>query len=137
RPRPGYGRRHDPSNVPLTTAHVRLPAAARRPSQPRVRHRPPRPGPRRAGSWSPPRPDHRRLSPNSAPNSARDEHQEHAVTNPSWTFETRQIHAGQTPDPATGARALPIYQTTSFEFPSADAAADRFALADLGPIYTR
>ena len=59
------------------------------------------------------------------------------MTTTSWTFETRQIHAGQTPDPTTGARALPIYQTTSFEFPSADVAADRFALADLGPIYTR
>ena len=54
-----------------------------------------------------------------------------------WSFETRQIHAGQTPDPATGARALPIYQTTSFVFPDADTAAARFALADLGPIYTR
>ncbi|WP_394160158.1 bifunctional o-acetylhomoserine/o-acetylserine sulfhydrylase [Galactobacter valiniphilus] len=55
----------------------------------------------------------------------------------SWNFETRQIHAGQQPDPATGARALPIYQTTSFVFPDADVAANRFALADLGPIYTR
>src|SRR5688572_15020515 len=54
-----------------------------------------------------------------------------------WSFETRQIHAGQTPDPATGARALPIYQTTSFVFPDADTAAARFALQDLGPIYTR
>ena len=54
-----------------------------------------------------------------------------------WSFETRQIHAGQAPDPATGARALPIYQTTSFVFPDAAHAADRFALADLGPIYTR
>jgi O-acetylhomoserine (thiol)-lyase len=54
-----------------------------------------------------------------------------------WSFETRQIHAGQTPDPATGARALPIYQTTSYVFPSAGVAADRFALKDLGPIYTR
>ncbi|HEX5333409.1 MAG TPA: aminotransferase class V-fold PLP-dependent enzyme, partial [Cellulomonas sp.] len=54
-----------------------------------------------------------------------------------WSFETRQIHAGQTPDPATGARALPIYQTTSFVFPDAGVAADRFALKDLGPIYTR
>ncbi len=54
-----------------------------------------------------------------------------------WSFETRQIHAGQAPDPATGARALPIYQTTSFVFPDADAAAARFALQDLGPIYTR
>jgi O-acetylhomoserine (thiol)-lyase len=54
-----------------------------------------------------------------------------------WSFETRQIHAGQSPDPATGARALPIYQTTSFVFASAQQAADRFALKELGPIYTR
>jgi O-acetylhomoserine (thiol)-lyase len=54
-----------------------------------------------------------------------------------WSFETRQIHAGQTPDPTTAARALPIYQTTSFVFSSAEQAADRFALAELGPIYTR
>jgi O-acetylhomoserine (thiol)-lyase len=57
--------------------------------------------------------------------------------NDAWSFETRQIHAGQTPDPATGARALPIYQTTSYVFPNAAVAADRFALKDLGPIYTR
>jgi O-acetylhomoserine (thiol)-lyase len=54
-----------------------------------------------------------------------------------WSFETRQIHAGQEPDAATGARALPIYQTTSFVFPSAESAANRFALAELAPIYTR
>ncbi|MGJ9401714.1 bifunctional o-acetylhomoserine/o-acetylserine sulfhydrylase [Arthrobacter sp. KK5.5] len=54
-----------------------------------------------------------------------------------WSFETRQIHAGQTPDAATGARALPIYQTTSFVFPSAESAAARFALQELAPIYTR
>ncbi|CEA07583.1 Methionine gamma-lyase [Arthrobacter saudimassiliensis] len=54
-----------------------------------------------------------------------------------WSFETRQIHAGQTADAATGARALPIYQTTSFVFPSAESAANRFALAELEPIYTR
>lgn len=53
------------------------------------------------------------------------------------SFETRQIHAGQSPDSATGARALPIYQTTSYVFDSAETAANRFALADLGPIYTR
>jgi len=57
--------------------------------------------------------------------------------NDAWSFETRQIHAGQTPDPTTGARALPIYQTTSYVFPNAEVAADRFALKDLGPIYTR
>ena len=55
----------------------------------------------------------------------------------SWSFATRQIHAGQTPDAATGARALPIYQTTSFVFDNADVAAARFNLEDLGPIYTR
>ncbi|MBD8059388.1 bifunctional o-acetylhomoserine/o-acetylserine sulfhydrylase [Cellulomonas sp. JH27-2] len=59
------------------------------------------------------------------------------MSNDSWNFETRQIHAGQEPDPATGARALPIYQTTSFVFPDAETAAKRFALQELGPIYTR
>ena len=54
-----------------------------------------------------------------------------------WSFETRQIHAGQSPDSQTGARALPIYQTTSYVFGDAQTAADRFALSDLGPIYTR
>ncbi|WP_116113758.1 bifunctional o-acetylhomoserine/o-acetylserine sulfhydrylase [Austwickia chelonae] len=54
-----------------------------------------------------------------------------------WAFETRQIHAGQRPDPATGARALPIFQTTSYVFEDAETAANRFALSDLGPIYTR
>lgn len=54
-----------------------------------------------------------------------------------WSFETRQIHAGREPDSATGARSLPIYQTTSFVFPSAESAANRFALAELAPIYTR
>jgi O-acetylhomoserine (thiol)-lyase len=54
-----------------------------------------------------------------------------------WNFETRQIHAGQAPDAETGARALPIYQTTSFVFKDTDEAAARFALSDLGPIYTR
>ena len=58
--------------------------------------------------------------------------------NPSgWRFETQQIHAGQSPDPATGARALPIYQTTSFVFDDSAQAAQRFALKELGPIYTR
>lgn len=54
-----------------------------------------------------------------------------------WAFETRQIHAGQLPDTATGARALPIYQTTSYVFGDSETAAARFALTDLGPIYTR
>ena len=64
-------------------------------------------------------------------------HLETPVPASDWSFDTRQIHAGQVPDPTTGARALPIYQTTSFVFPSAEVAADRFALKDLGPIYTR
>jgi O-acetylhomoserine (thiol)-lyase len=59
------------------------------------------------------------------------------MTSSNWSFETRQVHAGQEADPTTGARALPIYQTTSFVFPDAQVAADRFALKDLGPIYTR
>ncbi|WP_273652413.1 bifunctional o-acetylhomoserine/o-acetylserine sulfhydrylase [Cellulomonas fimi] len=59
------------------------------------------------------------------------------MSNESWSFETRQIHAGQAPDTSTGARALPIYQTTSYVFDSAQQAADRFALKELGPIYTR
>ena len=54
------------------------------------------------------------------------------MSNESWNFETRQIHAGQVPDPTTGARALPIYQTTSFVFKDAEQAAARFALQDLG-----
>ena len=56
---------------------------------------------------------------------------------PNWSFETRQIHAGQAADSATGSRTLPIYQTTSFVFDDAEQAASRFALAEFGPIYTR
>ena len=54
-----------------------------------------------------------------------------------WGFETKQIHVGGEPDPTTGARAVPIYQTTSFEFNNADHAANLFALAEVGNIYTR
>jgi len=54
-----------------------------------------------------------------------------------WSFETRQIHAGQQPDPTTGARALPIYQTTSYAFRDTQHAADLFSLAEPGNIYTR
>ena len=54
-----------------------------------------------------------------------------------WGFETRQIHAGQTPDSATNARAVPIYQTTSYVFDSSEHAANLFALAEVGNIYTR
>ncbi|MFP3907991.1 MAG: bifunctional o-acetylhomoserine/o-acetylserine sulfhydrylase [Acidimicrobiales bacterium] len=52
-------------------------------------------------------------------------------------FETRQIHAGQQADPTTGAVAVPIYQTTSYRFDSAEHAANLFALAQPGNIYTR
>lgn len=52
-------------------------------------------------------------------------------------FETRQIHAGQVPDPVTGARALPIYQTTAYVFPDADSAAARFAGTEAGYTYGR
>lgn len=52
-------------------------------------------------------------------------------------FETLQIHAGQDVDPATGSRAVPIYQTTSYVFDNADHAADLFALKESGNIYTR
>lgn len=55
-----------------------------------------------------------------------------------WGFETRQLHVGQeTPDPATGARAVPIYASSSFVFDNAQHAADRFGLRDAGNIYGR
>ena len=54
-----------------------------------------------------------------------------------WRFETKQIHAGAAPDPVTKARATPIYQTTSYVFDNADHAANLFALAEFGNIYTR
>ncbi|MCA0158295.1 bifunctional o-acetylhomoserine/o-acetylserine sulfhydrylase [Tsukamurella sp. M9C] len=56
---------------------------------------------------------------------------------PNWHFETTQIHAGQAPDGATNARALPIYQTTSYTFNNTDHAAALFGLAEPGNIYTR
>ena len=52
-------------------------------------------------------------------------------------FTTRQLHAGQTPDPTTGSRAVPIYQTTSYVFEDSDHAARLFALEEPGNIYTR
>ena len=54
-----------------------------------------------------------------------------------WQFETKQVHAGHAPDPTTGARALPIYQTTSYQFDSTEHAANLFGLKELGNIYTR
>ena len=52
-------------------------------------------------------------------------------------FSTQQLHAGQTPDPATGSRAVPIYQTTSYQFNDTEHAANLFALKEFGNIYTR
>ncbi len=60
-----------------------------------------------------------------------------SVPQRSQGFDTLQIHAGQEADPTTGSRALPIYQTTSFVFDSAEQAAGRFALSEPGHIYTR
>jgi O-acetylhomoserine (thiol)-lyase len=54
-----------------------------------------------------------------------------------WGFETRQIHAGAEPDPTTGARATPIYQTTAYQFRDTTHAANLFGLAEVGNIYTR
>ena len=59
------------------------------------------------------------------------------MTDTQWGFETRQIHAGAAPDPTTGARATPIYQTTAFQFRDTQHAANLFALAEMGNIYTR
>jgi len=54
-----------------------------------------------------------------------------------WKFDTLQVHAGQKPDPATGARAVPIYQTTSYVFKDTEHAENLFALKEIGNIYTR
>ncbi|WP_312865977.1 bifunctional o-acetylhomoserine/o-acetylserine sulfhydrylase [Saccharothrix violaceirubra] len=55
----------------------------------------------------------------------------------SWSFETKQVHSGASPDPVTGARATPIYQTTSFVFRDTAHGAALFSLAEPGNIYTR
>ena len=52
-------------------------------------------------------------------------------------FETLALHGGQKPDPATNARAVPIYQTTSYVFNDSDHAANLFGLKEFGNIYTR
>jgi O-acetylhomoserine/O-acetylserine sulfhydrylase len=54
-----------------------------------------------------------------------------------YRFETLQLHAGQSPDSATNSRAVPIYQTTSYVFNSAEHGANLFALKEFGNIYTR
>ncbi|MFQ6553173.1 O-acetylhomoserine aminocarboxypropyltransferase/cysteine synthase family protein [Aestuariibius insulae] len=58
-------------------------------------------------------------------------------TGPSYGFDTLQIHAGARPDPATGARQTPIYQSTAFVFRDADHAAALFNLQEVGYIYSR
>ncbi|MFD8946156.1 MULTISPECIES: bifunctional o-acetylhomoserine/o-acetylserine sulfhydrylase [Streptomyces] len=65
------------------------------------------------------------------------EDQDRDVPGAAWSFETKQIHAGAVPDPVTGARAVPIYQSTSFVFRDTRHAADVFSLAEPGNIYTR
>lgn len=55
----------------------------------------------------------------------------------SFRYETLQVHAGQSPAPGTNARAVPIYQTTSYTFNNADHGANLFALKEFGNIYTR
>ena len=58
-------------------------------------------------------------------------------TKRSFGFETRMLHAGHIPDAVVGARAVPIYQTTSYVFDDADYAAQLFELKQYGNIYTR
>src|SRR6516162_3236780 len=59
------------------------------------------------------------------------------MSNQSHNLSTLALHAGQAPDPTTGARAVPIYQTTSFVFKDTEHAANLFALKEFGNIYTR
>ena len=59
------------------------------------------------------------------------------MSNSSKNLSTLALHAGQVPDPTTGARAVPIYQTTSYVFKSTEHAANLFALKEFGNIYTR
>ena len=59
------------------------------------------------------------------------------MSNDQWRFETKQVHTGAQPDPVTKARAVPIYQTTSYVFDNAEHAKNLFALAEFGNIYTR
>jgi O-acetylhomoserine/O-acetylserine sulfhydrylase len=54
-----------------------------------------------------------------------------------YKFETLQLHAGQEADPTTGSRAVPIYQTTSYQFKDTEHAANLFGLREFGNIYTR
>src|ERR1017187_1043394 len=58
-------------------------------------------------------------------------------TKKKFGFNTRQLHSGYKPDPTTGSRAVPLYQTTSYQFRNTEHAANLFALKELGNIYTR
>ncbi|MCS6836779.1 MAG: PLP-dependent transferase, partial [Anaerolineae bacterium] len=59
------------------------------------------------------------------------------MSNQPQGFNTRALHSGYTPDPTTGSRAVPIYQTTSYQFRDTDHAAALFSLSEAGNIYTR
>lgn len=59
------------------------------------------------------------------------------ASEPDWKFDTQQIHAGQEPDSDTGSRALPIYQTTAYQFRDTEHAANLFGVAEAGNVYTR
>ena len=59
------------------------------------------------------------------------------MTDHEWGFRTRALHAGARPDPTTGARAVPIFQTSSYVFEDTTDAADLFALQKYGMIYSR
>ncbi|MFZ5910025.1 MAG: PLP-dependent transferase, partial [Chloroflexota bacterium] len=59
------------------------------------------------------------------------------MSNRKFGFTTRQLHSGYTPEPTTGSRAVPIYQTTAYRFESTEHAARLFALEEKGNIYTR
>ena len=59
------------------------------------------------------------------------------MSSSSKNLSTLALHAGQAPDPTTGARAVPIYQTTSYVFKDTEHAANLFALKEFGNIYTR
>src|SRR5674476_1031702 len=60
-----------------------------------------------------------------------------ATTDKKLGFDTIALHGGQIPDPTTGSRAVPIYQTTSYVFKDSEHAANLFALKESGNIYTR
>src|SRR5579883_1907440 len=75
--------------------------------------------------------------PETPPNAADGRRDEGAETPHTFGFDTRAVHAGQRPDPYTGARAVPIFQTTSYVFEDTDAAAAYFNLQEYGNTYSR